>query len=132
MDAGLLQKLLGGDRAWSSPCIVILNAEAAVKTPGPDTIMSGGLKNYAPRYSTGRIEADSCCLLREESALLVLQQQAFKDSTGETCIKQMLMIVDTKHVVGLEYNHIRPLESLGIPAPLLAEGHEYRPGTLVG
>jgi hypothetical protein len=132
MNAGLLQQLLGGNRTWSPPCVVILDAEAAVKTPGPDTIMSGGLKNYAPRYSTGRIDADSCCLLREESALLVIQQQAFKDSTGETCLKQTLTIVDLEHVVGLEYNHFRPLEAIGIPAPLLAEGHEYRPGTLVG
>lgn len=132
MDAGLLATLFGGDRSWSSACVVILDAEATVKTPGPDTIVSGGMKSYAPRYSTGRIEADGCCLLREQSAVLVLQQLPYKDSTGETLVKQTLTIVDAAHIVGVEFTHLKPLDALGIPVPLLAEGHEYRPGTLVG
>lgn len=132
MDAGLLETLFGGDRTWSSPCVVILDAEATVKTPGPDTIVSGGLKSYAPRYSTGRIEADACCLLRDQSAVLVIQQLPYKDSTGQTAVKQTLTIVNVAHVVGVEYTHLKALDTLGIPVPLMAEGHEYRPGTLVG
>ena len=132
MVAELLETLVGGDRTWSSPCVVILDAEAAVKTPGPDTIVSGGQKHYAPRYSTGRIDADACCLLRDQNALVILQQVAYKDSTGVTAVRQTLSIVDISHVVGLEYTDLKALNRLGLPAPDLTEGHEYRPGTLVG
>ena len=132
MDAGLLETLLGGDRTWSPPCVVILDAEAAVKTPGPDTIVSGGQKNYAPRYSTGRIDADTCSLLRDQSALVILQQVPYKDSTGLTAVRQTLSVVDTRHVVGLEYANLKALDRLGLPDPAVVEGHEYRPGTLVG
>ena len=38
VDAGFLERLLGGSRVWAGPCTVILDAEAAVKTPGPDSI----------------------------------------------------------------------------------------------
>ncbi|MCZ2343551.1 MAG: hypothetical protein LC104_17420 [Bacteroidales bacterium] len=132
MDAELLTTLFGGDRSWSSPCVVILDGEATVKTPGPDTIVSGGMKSYAPRYSTGRIEADTCCLLRAQGALLIVQQLPYKDSTGQTAVKQTLTIVDTRHIIGVEFPHLKALDILGIPLPLMAEGHEYRPGTLVG
>ncbi len=124
--------MLGGDRTWSSPCVVLLDAEAAVKTAGPDHIGGGGLKTYAPRYSTGRIEADACCLLGEESALAVLQQTNFRDSTGMDQIRRTLLIVDVKYVVGLEFSHLNVLKNLNLPTPVLAEDHQYRPGALVG
>ena len=55
MDAAFLERLLGGNRSWSGACVVILDAEASVKTPGPDSIATGGQKSYAPRVSSGRL-----------------------------------------------------------------------------
>lgn len=131
MDASLLERLLGGARTWSRPCTVILDAEASVKTPGPDTIGGGGIKSYAPRYSTGRIEADTCCLMPETNALVILQQLAFRDNTGREQVKQTLQVIDLKFVVGLEFANMDALKALGLPLPVLPEDH-YRPGTLVG
>jgi hypothetical protein len=132
MDAGLLETLLGGDRTWSPACVVVLDADAAVRTPGPDHILGGGVKTYAPRYATGRIEADACCLLKDRNALLVVQQQTYKDGTGRDVTKQALLVADVGHVVGLEFASLAPLQALGVPAPLFPDDHEYRPGTLVG
>lgn len=131
MDAALLQSLLGGDRNWSSPCVVLLDCEAAVKTAGPDHIGGGGMKTYAPRYSTGRIEADTCCLLSQEHALAVLQQVAYRDSTGMDQVKRTLLVVDLKYVVGLEFTHLNVLNRLQLPTPVISDD-QYRPGALVG
>lgn len=131
MDAVLLENLLGGDRSWSPACVVLLDAEAAVKTAGPDHIGGGGLKTYAPRYSTGRIEADTCCLLKQEHALAVLQQTSYRDSTGMDQVKRALLVVDLRFVVGLEFPHLNALKRLGLTPPVLTDD-QYRPGALVG
>ena len=110
---------MGGDRTWSKPCVVILDAEAAVKSPGPDSIVSVGIKHYAPRYSTGRLEADACCLLKDQNGLIILQQVTLKDGTGQEHVKQTLVVVDLKYVAGLEYNHTHALKVLGVPAPFI-------------
>jgi hypothetical protein len=123
---------MGGDRVWSKPCVVILDAEAAVKSPGPDSIVTGGLKHYAPRYSTGRLEADACCLLRDQNGLLILQQLRHKDGTGTEHVKQTLVVVDLRYVAGVEYHHLHALKALGVTDPFIPEEHEYRPGMLVG
>jgi hypothetical protein len=123
---------MGGDRVWSKPCVIILDAEAAVKSPGPDSIVSGGIKTYAPRYSTGRLEADACCLLKDQNGLLILQQLRHKDGTGQEHVKQTLVVVDVGAVTGVEYNHVNALKALGVQPPLIPEEHEYRPGMLVG
>src|SRR5262245_42068463 len=94
VDAGLLEKLLGGNRGWSPACTVSFDGDAAVKTPGPDNIMSGGMKSYAPRYATGRIEADSCYLLKEHRAMIVVQQAKYRDATGAEHIRQTLIVAD--------------------------------------
>jgi hypothetical protein len=132
MDAGLLERLLGGDRVWSPACVIVLNADATVKSPGPDSIMSGGIKHYAPRYTSGRVEADTCCLLRDKHALLIVQQHEYKEGTGQIRRRHTLVVTDLDHVVGLEFSDLHALESLGIPTPLIPEDHEYRPGMLVG
>jgi len=132
VDAGLIEKLLGGNREWSTPCVVILDAEAAVKTPGPDSIMGGGQKAYAPRYASGRIEADACCLLKEHGALLMVSQQSNKDNTGSVVVKQTLVVADLAHVVGLEFPRLGLLKALGMTPPSIPEDAHYRPGMLVG
>ena len=132
VDAGLLEKLLGGDQGWSPACTVILDGDAAVKTPGPDSIMGGGIKAYAPRYATGRIEADSCYLMKEHGAVIVVQQTKYRDATGSEHLRQTLTVADIAHVIGVEFPHLNALKTLGIPHPPPPQETEYRPGTLVG
>jgi hypothetical protein len=132
VNAALIEMLLGGDREWSGPCVVVLDAEASVKTPGPDSVVTGGQKSYAPRFSSGRIEADSCYLLKDLSALLMVSQQAFKDSTGANHLRQTLVVADLAHVIAVEFTQLTPLRSLGIEPPVIRPDAEYRPGMLVG
>jgi hypothetical protein len=132
VDAGLLEKLLGGNRGWSPACTVVFDGDAAVKTPGPDNIMSGGMKSYAPRYATGRIEADSCYLLKEHSAMIVVQQAKYRDATGAEHIRQTMLVADIGHVMGIEFSQFTALQTLGVPQPPAVREGEYRPGTLVG
>jgi hypothetical protein len=132
MDAGLLEKLLGKNREWSSACVVVLDAEATVRSPGPDTILGGGIKSYAPRFGSGRVEADTCCLVKESNALLMVRQETHRDGTGQEFIKQTLLIADLNHVSAVEFTHLGILKNLGIAMPFIPEDTEYRPGTLVG
>jgi hypothetical protein len=132
VDAGFLERLLGGNRTWSGPCTVIVDAEAAVRTPGPDSIVAGGQKSYAPRVSTGRLIADAALLLKDEKVLLTVEQVRLKDNTGQTHVKRTLTIVDVAHVVGVEFDHVGALKVLGVGDPPPIRDTEYRPGTLVG
>ena len=131
MNVVLVEKLLGGDREWSGPVVVVLDAEASVKSPGPDSVVTGGQKSYAPRFSSGRIEADACYLLKEHSALVLVSQQSYKDSTGASHMRQTLVVADLAHVVALEFTKLAPLKRLGVEAPVISES-EYRAGMLVG
>ena len=132
MDAGFLERLLGGSRTWTGPCVVILDADAAIRTPGPDSIITGGQKSYAPRVATGRLSADAALLLKEERVLLAVEQVRVKDHIGQTQVKQTLTVVDVAHVVGVEFDHVDALEVLRVPPPPAVRDNEYRPGTLVG
>lgn len=132
MNAGLLEKLLGGDRVWSGACVVILDADAEVQAAGPDSIGGGGSKAYAPRYGTGRIDADACCLLRDLNALLIVDETRNKDQTGAEVVRQKMLAVDVGHVAGLEFKTLHPLRALGVPAPKIVHDVGYRPGMLVG
>jgi hypothetical protein len=111
---------------------VILDAEAAVKTPGPDSVVAGGQKSYAPRVSTGRLTADAVLLLKDENVLLITEQVKFKDNVGVSHTKQTLAVVDVRHVVGLEYDHTGVLKALNVPEPPPPRDTEYRPGVMVG
>jgi hypothetical protein len=132
VNAVLVEKLFGGDREWSGPCVVVLDAEASVKTPGPDSIQGGGMKSYAPRFSSGRIEADTACLLKDHGALLMVAQQTHKDGTGAVKLRQSLVVADLAHVVAVEFARLTPLDALGVEPPVIRENAEYRPGMLVG
>lgn len=132
MDAGLLEKLLGKNREWSGPCVIVLDADATMHSPGPDTILGGGIKSYAPRFASGRVEADACCLIKEHNAILIVRQETHRDGTGQEFIKQQLLVADLAHITAVEFSHTGVLKGLGIPAPFIPDDHEYRPGTLVG
>ena len=132
MDAGLVERLLGGDRRWAGRCVVVLAAGASVQSAGPDAMLSGGVKHYAPRQASGRVEADAVCLLRAENAVAVLQQHVHKDGTGMEHVRQTLLIADLAHVAGFEFPHSAPLRALGLVAPPLEDDGECRPGALVG
>ena len=130
MNAVLVEKLLGGDREWPGPVVVVLDAEASVNTPGPDSARTGGQKSYAPRFSSGRIEADSCYLLKElrpgAGVAAVVQGQHRRvthaaDAGGRRPVD----------VVALELTKLTPLKRLGIEVPVINES-EYRAGMLVG
>ncbi len=132
MDAGLVERLLGGDRRWAGRCVLVLAADASVQSAGPDTMLSGGVKHYAPRQASGRVEADAVCLLADLRAVVVLQQHVHRDATGMEHVRQTLFVADLGHVVGFEFPHAGPLRALGLTAPPLEDDGEYRPGALVG
>lgn len=132
MDAGFLERLLGGNRTWSGSCTVILDADAAVSTPGPDSIVTGGQKSYAPRVSCGRMTADTVFLMRDEGVLLAVEEVRFKDATGQSRVKKTLAVLDVKHIVGLEFGNMSQLKVLGVPEPPVCKETEYRASTLVG
>ena len=60
MDAAFLDRLLGC-RRWAGPCIVVLDSAASVKTPGPDSIVAGGQRSYAPRATSSLPRTSSVC-----------------------------------------------------------------------
>lgn len=132
MDAGFLERLLGGSRAWAGPCVVIIDSASNIDVPGPDSIVTGGQKSYAPRVSTGRLVGDALLLLKEEGVLLVVEQHRHKDGTGQSHVKQKLSVLDVKHVVGLEFKDTTVLKALAVGPPPAVRDTEYRPGMLVG
>lgn len=132
MDAGLLVKLFGADSGWKGPCIVVLDATATVNITGPDSIAAGGLKVYAPRLASGRIEADAVCLLPEESALLVVREHRVRTPSGGDETRCTLTVIDFAHIVAVEFANLDPLQPLSVETPQLNRNGEYRPGTLLG
>jgi hypothetical protein len=131
MELGLLIRIFGESKSWHPGCTVIVNADASVKAPGPDHIMGGGNKVYAPRITSGRVAADAVCFLPDHRALLVLTRQRQRQSTGEETTQETLTVLDITHVVGLEYDNSRVLRQLGLAAPTLGE-RVYTPGALMG
>lgn len=120
MDIGLLKKLFGSEQQWHGACTVILDAEANVYPVGTDAIGTGGAKNWAPRIISGRINAEAATLLRDTSALVLLQQQRTKTATGEEHVKHTLTLADPAHVVAVEFTDAVPqaLQALGMALPI--------------
>jgi hypothetical protein len=117
MNAALLSKIFGRDQQWHGPCTVLMHGEAAVATQGVDSLLGGGTKQYAPRVISGRITADAICLLHDGSALLLVQQQKTKQTTGEEVVRQILTVADTAFVMGVEFPDTGNLAVLGVNAP---------------
>lgn len=117
MDVGLLKKILGPQ--WSGACTVIVDAEGSVQQVGGDSIAGAGVKTYAPRTVSGRIQADHICMLGDGSAVLALQQQRVRQATGEDVVKQTLTVVDPVHIVAIEFVDTNMLTALGLQPPAL-------------
>ena len=77
---------------------------------------------FAPRTVSGRITADAVCLLPEQSALLIVQQQKVRQDNGEDAIKQFLTVADSAHIVAIEFLDTAPLSTLEVSAPVLRAG----------
>jgi hypothetical protein len=117
MNARLLAKYFGADRQWRGPCIVVVNADAAIQVSGSDSIVQGGLKTYAPRLISGRLAADAVCLLAEEQALLIVQVRQIRQATGEDQTQRTLLAVDLAHIAVIEFPDIEPLATFGVSPP---------------
>lgn len=119
MDVGLMRKLFGAEQEWYGACTVVIDGEVTVQAVGADAIGVGGAKFYAPRTISGRISAEAVCLLKDGSALVLLQQQRSKSATGEEVLKQTLTVSDPQHVVAVEFTEAAPviLQTLGVAMP---------------
>ena len=124
MDVGLLVKLFGNTQEWSAPCTIIVDSEATIQTAGADSAGGAGAKVYAPRLITGRIPADAVCLLKDGSAMVMIQQTRLRQATGEDIMKQTVTVVDAKHIVGVESTDTATvtLKALGLEAPAMRAG----------
>jgi hypothetical protein len=132
MESGLLKKLFGDRLSWHGSCVILVDAETSVKTTGPDSIIAGGMKSYSPRVTSGRVVADTVCYHPEHNALLTIQRVKAKQHTGEDILQQSLIVIDVAHVVGVEFESLNHLASLGLSEPPLPDKPHYAAGTLVG
>lgn len=117
MNAALLSQYFGSDRQWRGPCVVILDADATIQSPGADAIVQSGAKVYAPRMISGRVSADHACLLPQNETLLLVQTQRIRQATGEDLQQQTLLLVDLQHVAAIEFSDLSMLDRLGIAKP---------------
>src|SRR5207253_1863778 len=117
MQAGLLNKLFGSQKQWHGPCVVVVDAEAAIQSSGTDAIVNAGIKMFAPRLISGRIEADAICYLHEETALVAVQQSRIRQAGVEDHFLQTVLIVDTAHVAAIEFAHAKPLAAIELSEP---------------
>ncbi len=122
MDSAVLAKIFGSDQSWQGPCTVILDAEASVQTLGADSIGASATKSYAPRLVSGRVLADSVCLMADSKALLAIQLQKTRHPTGEEVIRPTLTIMDPARIVAVEFFHTAALTPLGVTQPNLRNG----------
>lgn len=131
MDSNLLKQVFGVG-VWNRECVVLVDAHAAVKSVGQDSIATGGGKSYAPRVSSGRITADAVCYHAEHHALLIVQRTRSKSATGEDILHQSLSIIDSSHIVGVEFAGVGHLAKLGLTAPPVPEKEQYASSMVVG
>jgi hypothetical protein len=126
MDLPLLTKLFGTDSAWQGPCTVVILADATVETVGGDSLLTGGVKNYAPRLVSGRLSADAICLLADHRVLVLVQQVKQRLQTGEERIKQTALIVDITQVAAVEFAELSVLKTLGLSTPTVKPGTGFQ------
>ena len=131
MDSGLLKKLFGPG-TWQGSCLVLVDGDASVKTMGSDSIVAGGQKTFAPRVTSGRVQAEAVCFHPEHNALIIVQRVPTKKNTGEDMLQQTLVVVDSAHVIGVEFEGIDRLTSLGLAVPPLPDKPKYTSTQLVG
>ena len=117
MHAGLLAKLFGTDRRWRGPCTVVVDADASIQTTGVDSIVQSGVKVFAPRLISGRLNADAACLLADESALILVQAHRIRQATGEDLHQQTVILVDLDHIAAIEFPDATGLRGLNLEPP---------------
>jgi hypothetical protein len=121
MDISVMKQMFGTEQVWQGPCTVILDAQASVQVAGQDALATGGIKAWAPRTISGRIAADAVCLLRDCSALVLLQQLRSKTATGEEVVKYTLTVANPPRVVAVEFTENVPhaLSLIGLALPVV-------------
>ena len=117
MQNGTLNKLFGSQKQWHGPCTIVVDAEAAIQSSGTDAIVNAGVKMFAPRLISGRVEADSVCYMPEEMALVAVQKTRIRQATGEDQFQQTVLIVDVAHVAAVEFANAKSLTALGLSEP---------------
>lgn len=120
MDVGLLKKLFGTEQQWQGACTVVLDAGANVTTAGADALGTGGVKYWAPRTTSGRVSADAVCMLKDATAVVLLQLHRSKTATGEEQVKPTLTLANPENVVAIEYLEnfaMTALAAIGLPMP---------------
>src|SRR5262249_24230333 len=117
MDANLLATLFGVEGRGSGPCRIIVNAEAHVHTIGSDAIVQGGIKAYSPRLITGRVPADNVMMLPGQRALVLYKRTVHRTGNAEDRIQTTVQVVDTDHVVAVDFETLDALKNLGLPVP---------------
>ncbi len=116
MDSSLLTMLFGSEPRWSGPCTVIVDANASVQSIGADAIVQGGVKAFAPRLITGRLQADQALYLPKQQAI-VLARKTVTRAGGADQVAHTLQVVNIQHLVAIEFDQLEPLAKLGIAAP---------------
>lgn len=117
MNAAVLNRCFGTDRAWRGPCVVVLDADANIQSTGSDAIVQSGAKVYAPRIISGRVAADHACWLPQDETLLLVQSVRIRQATGEDLHQQTLVIVALGHIAAIEFPDLKALDPLGVAAP---------------
>lgn len=117
MKSGTLNKLFGNEKQWHGPCIVVVDAEAAIQSSGTDAIVNAGVKMFAPRLISGRIDADAACYLPDDHAMVVVQKCRIRQATGEDQVQQTVLVIDVDHVAAIEFAHAKSLADLGLTDP---------------
>lgn len=117
MDGRVLLELFGADRAWHGPCQLILSTEAAVESVGGDSLLTGGVKVYAPRLSSCKLQVDALAYLPDQQVLVVVQQTNYRLQTGEAQTRYAVLLIAIEHVVAIESQGLGLLDRLGLPAP---------------
>src|SRR5207302_4190003 len=86
-------------------------------------------KSYSPRLVSGRILADAVCVLPDGSALLTIQQQKIRQGAKEVILKQTLTVIDSNHIIAVEFLDTTHLAAFDLNPPTLRAGSH--PGTIL-
>ena len=95
----------------------MLTADASIQTIGSDSIVQSGVKSFSPRLISGRVSADTACLLPDEGALLLVQVQRIRQATGADLTQRTLIVVDMAHVAAIEFPDTEALAAFGVADP---------------
>lgn len=117
MNSGVLSKVFGMGKQWHGPCTIVVDAEAAIQSSGTDAIVNAGVKMFAPRLISGRVEADSTCYLPDDQVLVAVQMTRIRQAAGEDQFHSTVIMVDVAHVAAVEFNCTSSLAALDLAEP---------------